>query len=436
MKKLRIICSLALWLAIASLARASVLVETGTFTANTGGTATTVSTGFQGKAAIFFTYSKTAEGESAGAAFSVGFSDGTNRRTVAWAGDDSVSTTNVGHYTSSAAGAVLTNGTPTLGTGGTISGVAFNATPNMVVTFDATPASAWKWSYILFGGDDITNVKVGSFTASTSTGNQSTTGLGFQPDAIFFITGKQTSTGTATSFYETTGFATKPSGVEQWVISSRGVDAQSANYYVKSVVRSDACLTAMTATGNSADFVADFTQFTSDGFDLNYSTAASSAWNIYYLAVKGGHWDAGAPTKPATAATQSVTGLAYAPKLLGLFMSSATALNTYTSNAVNTVGAGTSSSSRFYVGSYHNNVFNTVAYSGGSSSLISHEMQATANADLTTLGSDGSWTITWSAAGTAYYTPWFTVGDTAAGGGAGGVTLTGGVTLSGSVTVQ
>ena len=392
----------------------SMQLEVGTFDANTGGTQTTVTTGFQGSAAIFWTWGKTSTGESAVACFSMGFTDGTNYRGVGWSGDDAVATTNVGRIGDTThAGIVLTNGNPTLGTGGRVTTVAFNATPNMVVTFDGTPASAWKWNYILFAGTDFTNIKVGQFTAATSTGNQSTTDPGFQPDAALFLCPRVTAGSASATAYMDMGFAV--SAAKQWALRTKVSDAQAVGTGVDGIadMRDDQVLVGSTTT-TAVDYVADFTQFTATGWDWNWSDAASSAWLIFYIAWKGGHWDAGVSTKPAGATTQTETGLAYVPKLLAMLMSSPTALNSVTSNAINTFGA-TDGTNQVWGGGYHNDDINSVAKSGGAATAMQHEMNASANATLSSFGASGNWTIAWDATGTAFKTPWFTVGDTLAG---------------------
>lgn len=393
----------------------AVQVEVGTFTVDTAAANTTVTTDFQGKAVIIWNWGKTTEGESAGASFSIGFSDGTSNREISWAGDDAVATTNVGHnFSASAVNAVLTAGTPTSGTNGAITAVAFNAAPNMVVTHAGNPASAWKHGYILFGGDDITNIYVGTLTVPATTGSQSYTDAAFQPDAVFFFSGNATATGGAAVAYQNIGFAISSS--KQWALTTRVSDAQTLSGSVNGMSKliSNGCLIGQTAT-NGDDYVADFTQFTATGFDLNWSDAAASAYLVYYLAIKGGHWDAGTAAKPATATAQTASGLSYVPKLLGLLMSSATSLATYTSNAVTTFGA-TDGTNQGYGSAFHNDAINTVASSSGSSAALSHEIGATADATYSSFGSDGSWAISWSATGTAFQTAWFTVGDTAAGG--------------------
>lgn len=393
----------------------AVSVEVGTFVANTAGATTTVSTGFQGKAVILFTHGKTAEGESVIASFGFGLSDGTNDGNVGWSGDDGVTTTNNGRYAHATnALAILTDGEPTLGTGGSVTSVAFNATPNMVLTFNTTPASAWKISYILLGGADITNTFVGSGTIPTTAIAKSFTGVGFQGDALFIWGNRTTSDGGAIAGQSLFGFATSTS--KRWGYAGVTRDAQvtDANVNAISQLNSNNIYVGLTTLAAN-DALGDFTAWGSDGFELTFSAVQGTAERFNYLVIKGGRWDCGVQAKPATATTQTVSSTSFTPKLLGYLLSSPTATASITSNQIETFGAATSTSARAYAGSYMEDIVTsgTVAKSSGSSVLISHEMNATANADFTSFQSNG-WTITWDATGTAFQSAWFVAGDNAA----------------------
>lgn len=418
-----------------SRASAAVQVEVGTFVANTGSATTTVTTGFQGKAVILFSDGKTAEGESTGASFAIGLADGTNKGGASWSGDNGVTTTNAGRwFHNTNIFAILTDGGPTVGD--YVSAIAFNATPNMVLTWNSTPASAWKTSYILIGGTDITNVKVGNDTIPTTVSSKSFTGVGFQGDAVILIGNKNTAVSTTTKGSSLLGFAIGASKQWGWGGTVQDAAATDANVNGTSKLRNDAVYVGMDPNAGDTNDIADFTSFDADGFTLNFSAVSGSAERFAYLVIKGGSWDCGTAAKPSSATTQTVTGMTFQPKLLGYLLSSPTSLATATSNDIETLGAATNTSARGYAGSYHGDVVTTgtVAISSGASNLLSHELNATANLNFTSFNSDG-WTGTWSASGTAFQSAWFAAGDN--GGATGTKTLlTGGVTLTGGVMAQ
>lgn len=390
-------------------------VEVGTFTANTGSSTTTVTTGFQGKAVILFSHGKTDLTESNEASYAFGFSDGTNDGSNSWASDNGVTTSNAGRFfhNTNMLG-ILSNGTPTLA--GYVQSIAFNADPNMVLTWGGTPASAYEISYILFGGSDISNVFVGNSTAPLTAITKNITGVGFQGDAVFLLSNSNTVTSTAANVLSTLGFAASTS--KRWSISAAMADNSSTDSGVNAVsgLWNDKCYVGISPTTGAANRIADFGGFNADGFDLDFSSVSGSADRFAYLVIKGGSWDCGVEAKPTAATTQTVSSTAFTPALLGYVLSAATATDTVTSDAIQTFGAATSTSARAYAGAYAKDIVttNTVTKSAHSDSLIAHEMAQTANADFTSFQSDG-WTITWDAAGTAFQSAWFAVGTATAG---------------------
>ena len=389
---------------------ASMSVETGVCTANTGSATTTCTTAFQGKAVKLWSHVNTAEGESGGEArFAYGFSDGTHHWSVGWGGLDASATTNahkVDDDTSPLHG-ISNSGTAQF----VITGVAFNATPNMVLTFSATPGSAWKIYYELYGGADITNAFVGSNNTAilASTGTRSITAPGFQGDVVFFASSAQAGIEATSPGGINLGMAI--SNAKQWALSTFLAHnaSTSANVNGMSKLRNDECLIGDDGT-NADDFILSFTQWTPTGFDLSQTHASWGPLYMGFLVLKGGRWDAGVAAKPATATPQNFS-TSFTPKVLGLLMSSPAALNTYTSECTTTVGAydGTHTS---YAGAFHNDAINTVAKSAGASTKVLREINYTAEASGTALGTTS--TITWGATGMAYQVAWWAAGDNAA----------------------
>ena len=426
----RLLLILAAWLALALPVWATTQTETLNWSASTAGATTTVTTTFQYEAVIFTSHCKTTEGETAAEAWSIGPSDGTNHRSIASAGDDAVATSNVGRgWQTANALQCYSNGNPTNPVGGRITGVTFNPT-NMVVTFNATPSSAWEISSIGIGGVDITNVFVGTGTMPTTSSVLNITAPGFQGNGVLIIAARATAPIDGTSTLMSLGFACSVSKRWAWTGAVQDGQTTSANVNGMSKIRDDKVLLVQNVV-NADEAIADFAGFTANGYDLDFQTgngnlAPASAYQFGYLVWKGGQCDCGVGTKPTGASAQNFS-VAFTPRAMGWFMSSPTALNTYTSNAISTFGAW-DGTSEVYAGGFHNDAINTVAKSAGGSTKVLCELNATACADGTTLGLTS--TITWDATGTAFLTPWFAIGDNAAAGKtmAGGGTMTGGGT--------
>lgn len=403
--------------------RAALDVSTGVFNANTGSATTTVTVTCQGKAIILYTTGQTAEGSdaAANASFSYGFSDGTNHRMIGWSADDNVGTTNVGKaFRTDRVAEYFSAGTPT--SVRYVSGVAFTDATTTTITWDGTPAAAYKVGFIQVCGSDITNVIVGTQTLATSTGAQSVTGLAFQPDFGVFINAQATAAGTAARALGSIGFAA--SSTKEFTMAWGIDDAQNMTATIDAVSYTDqaACMSGITAGAETVDFLADFTSFNSDGYTVNVSNAPTAAWLVGYLLIKGGQWDVGTKVwASGTNTAVTVSGMAFQPKGLLLAHATPTADATVTTQVADptssVVGVAASTSTEATAGAgmtdaaLNTQVFHDV-YSG---SILNRPAGAASESSvLTSFNSDG-WTATTGAGGySAFQVGWFAMGDNAA----------------------
>ena len=175
-------------------------------------------------------------------------------------------------------------------------------------TINWVTSSQMAVQYLALGGDAITHVKTGSAAAKTSTGNQSYTGLGFQPTALIVFAGKfstspldQTTNGSGLF-----GFATSSSdrGFVAWR-NQTGSNPQAAKHR-QSTQR------IMSTTTNFTE--ADFVSFDSDGFTLNFTTSGGSADVFYYLALRGPQVKVTSFNQATSTGNQSITGAGFTPK--------------------------------------------------------------------------------------------------------------------------
>ena len=399
-------------------------VETGQFAAGTAGPTTVVTltdSGLTGKAIIFWAGLRSSNGIGGNftQGWSVGFSDGTNHRCIAWAGDSAVATTNVGRSLRTASALdILTDGTPTSTL--RITGVSF-AAGSFTVTFSGTPLTAYLISFMVLGGADITNVLVGHSNAMpTSTGawnvNNAGASVGFTADFGMFLYTKQTADGTAVLANSSIGFA--QSSTKEFTMAWGVDDGQtmSANVDGVSYTNQAASIAYITDGAETVDLLADFTQFTSTGFDMNISNAQATANTLMpFLLIKGGQWDVGVSTKPTTATAQTVTGMAFQPKGALWAQTEATADATVTAGgATSSVGAAISTSTETLAGISHNDAINTNVDRDLENTKVAWDSTVAATqADFTSFQSDG-WTITWGATGAALQTGWFAMTDNAA----------------------
>lgn len=157
----------------------------------------------------------------------------------------------------------------------------------VTVTWTLNDGSLRKIKYMAIYGDDITNVKVGSITATTGSGSLSTTDPGFQPDFVMFHSTFQTTAATSEAHAQLTlGWAA--SSAEQAATAWLNRDAL-ATVDLRSYQRTDSCLLEILNDGSGEEKRYDFTSFDATGFTLNKTTSVT-ATEIHYLAIKGGDW--------------------------------------------------------------------------------------------------------------------------------------------------
>lgn len=152
----------------------------------------------------------------------------------------------------------------------------------------------------------------GSFTGAGSTGNQSITGVGFQPSLVVFRWNLSTSDGTSADFVF---------GIGVGVSSSER--RASGNYSTDNLVSSanqawNQNTTCIYSKGGTPR--ADFVSHDADGFTINWLAATSTVIN--YLALGGSdltNVKAGTIAAKTSTGTQPYTGVGFQPTCLILF---------------------------------------------------------------------------------------------------------------------
>lgn len=162
----------------------------------------------------------------------------------------------------------------------------------------------------------VLSSKVGTFSLNTSPGNQSVTGLGFQPKAILFWgAGTQTVSGSQANARVMFGMATDS--------GHRGVlwDG-SANNHVASLTSEDwqftRCISFWTENGATPTMgaIADFVSNDSDGFTVAVTTGDGVAYMVNYLAIGGSSLTnalVSSATISNTTGLKTLTALPFAP---------------------------------------------------------------------------------------------------------------------------
>lgn len=318
-----------------------------------------------------------------------------------------------------------------------IASISAIGTDGFSVNWSTVDTTANRMQYICLGGADITNTKVGHITTPTSgtTGNQSYTGIGFQPDLLILFGTIGNQSGTNQLHYDCCiGFATSATGqVCIAGVAKNGVSTTSAKGYQRSNNAVCYALMDTTTTTNKA-LEGALVSMNADGFTINWSTVGTVGAQIpvNYIAIKGGSYKVGAissPTAGTAPVSQSTTGVGFRPK--GLFMCSAGAVSSTAiqAGAQISFGAGSSSTDR-RCGFTGENDATTAAVTMNINkttklvsmyNIVTAQASSTVNAeaDITTLDSDG-FTLSWTtkSATTAYECIYLAVGDAVVAGGA------------------
>lgn len=304
-------------------AAADPVVKQGNFTKRTStGSQAVTGLGFQPKAVVFYWTLQTTAGTSGatGQFWGQGFATGaSNERALSvWDEDQTaIGTTDSGRATYNNASIVMQ------GDDGAAAGVADLTSldsDGFTLNWSTANSSPYIIYYYAFSQDIVTDATVNSFSLTTGTGNLSVTNAGFQPDFVMMMTAGTTVHGSnAAELTYSMGVATSSSA--QWATGGRADDAVDFSDTC-SYQRTNAVIAYVGSAVNCAttteDALADFTQFTSNGFDINKSNAPSGAFDVFYLALKGPQFKVGNLTKPTTAQAQAVTGVGFRPVGLSL----------------------------------------------------------------------------------------------------------------------
>lgn len=239
---------------------------------------------------------------------SYGFSDGTNDACVAGAAEDNETSMDCGGIIRSDACCVILDAatTPTT-TNAQADVVSFNA-GNFVLNWAVSDATASIIHYMVAGGTDITNVFVlNTTTAVNVTGNRAYTGVGFQGDFLNIITAETAQAINVANANFNVAIGAAASSTARWSFggSSESGVANADTYGAREINKA---IISWSQAAGTMEMAADLVSFGSDGFTLNYSNAPDLATQrLAFLVIKGGLWNVGNGTAPASPGQQTIT---------------------------------------------------------------------------------------------------------------------------------
>ncbi len=203
---------------------------------------------------------------------------------------------------------------------------SFDSSPDgftLVIDEQFTTADL-RIGYLALGGADLTNIDIGNFARATTTGDQTVTGVGFQPDVVLLMSNIKNAEGAATGGYFTAGF----------------MDA-SNDFTVMNYTRNNRSTTEVNSYGFAGEVLVEpkfnsdgtintrgtVTSLDADGFKINWIEIAAGAPLIFYLALKGPSVAIGTVATRTDSNDIAVSGLSFQPDAV-MFMSHCLALST------------------------------------------------------------------------------------------------------------
>lgn len=289
MKRWLSILLLASWSVLVAPARADLPVADGNFTkrSGTGAQNVTHSGSFTGKVVLFWGSKVTAVGASANASEFFGASSGSaaaQNRCMASYNVDNVATSDSATRLAANAISILSDTVPTIVGAAVVT--AFNS-GSFDLDWTTSDANAYIIYFKVIGGTDLTNVLVGEKAWGVVTGNQSFTGVGFQPNFIF-INGNGDGTASATNRVRMRrGYGAALSTSNRWAVTTSADDADAMDPYAagrRLVVTEMA--SNLNGAGSSVSKGADFVTFDTDGWTWNITTASAGADLFFFVAFK------------------------------------------------------------------------------------------------------------------------------------------------------
>lgn len=376
-------------------------VKKGTFALNTSTGNQTVDTGVGVtlKALLLFGTKQTADAFAASNYSFQGWAvSSTQRAVLAWGADDNIASPDVGvGYSNALILRYFSDATtPTVEAEADFVDFTTGGAGRFTINVTDAPAAGDQIHYVAFYGTDLTNVAVKEFTAKiTSTGTKAETGVGFQGKAMLLMGLARTATGNAAGLNCWMGAAvsTTQRGSIYW--GARDGHTSSEEHYRNATK----CVSIPVANGNAIDALADFVSWDSDGFTLDWTDFAASAWLCSALVFKGGQFEVDTILAPAATGNQDIT-TAFDPTGVFLFGTGQTTADATEGAEAHVAIGGGDGTTEGHIWGVEDNVVNTDANMRTNTTkaigVATHPSTVAAEADLT-LGTSKyslNWTTT------------------------------------------
>lgn len=143
--------------------------------------------------------------------------------------------------------------------------------------------------YLALGGDSLTDIATGQFQEAAATGDQDVTSLSFQPDSVLFFSSGRTVAPPVGQGNNPLMIGAATGSSNQGVWCGRSRNAQST-IVADTYCTAGECIALISSTASTVTCRADFSQFLSNGFRINWAEVTAGGRYIFYVALKGGNY--------------------------------------------------------------------------------------------------------------------------------------------------
>jgi len=294
--------------AAAAAGTGGVKYKVGSFVKSTGGAPDDQSitgVGFEPKAIVFFTVdSGTQDSAVSHMVGNIGFTDGDTDKALLAAGEDFLANPDTfSRATSDRCIAIIDPTTKVVASEAILKTMDSDG---FTLTWNPNNAGVPVIKYVAIGGAAITT-EVGVFQEPSGTGTQNVaTGLDSANFVMLMGTGSGTEDANTDDASLSLGMASGSLNQGVTVITDEDAPA-SGNANANRYQRTDNIYAVIDPNAETVTAEADFTGFTSSGFNLNWTGTPSTSREIYYLTVKGGQWEVGNGTFPTSVTNKTFT---------------------------------------------------------------------------------------------------------------------------------
>ena len=215
------------------------------------------------------------------------------------------------------------------------------------IIIDNQFASAFRIHYLALGGSDITGAFVGTYDVTAGTGNFSVTGVGFQPEFVFFSSPMASDTAEVAGTDGQTGdnMGAAVSSTARATLAGSSFDALGTSD-TASYIYSGEALSGMSSTSSMSRRY-DFVSMDADGFTIN--RVENNPVVQFYAALAGPSFTVGTLTTQTDTTTDiAESGLGFQPSAIMFFSAgrAESTADTPTADEMITIGAGTGTTER------------------------------------------------------------------------------------------